>query len=307
MAILRSLADRVADRVDKPLPARLLIGRSASCGFRIDEPHASSEHARITWTGNHWELRDLGSRNGTYLNGTKLEPGIAAKLVVGTRVAFGNPQEVWEVIDDEAPSMLAIEMNSGELMAAKDGLLVLPSEDNPVVSLYQHLVEGWIAEDDDGNIRPIKDQEIVLVDGRSWRVELPFVSDGTPLMQLDMGLESIELQFAVSRDEERVEITIYHRGVELKLEPREHGYVLLTLARARKEDEALSPSDRGWRDRNQLERMLAMDSNALNVAIHRARQQFLAAGVSGAAGIVEVRRKKRRLGLDRFRIVSLPS
>ncbi len=303
MAILRSLVDQVT----KPLPARLLIGRSPSCGFRIDEPHASSEHARITWTGSHWELRDLGSRNGTYLNGTKLEPGVAVKLVIGTKVAFGNPQEAWEVIDDEAPSALAIEMNSGDLRAAKDGLLVLPSDENPAVSFYQHMVDGWVEEDADGNIRPIQDQEIVHVDGRSWRVQLPFISDGTPLMQLDMGLETIEVQFAVSRDEERVEITIYHRGMELKLEPREHGYVLLTLARARQEDEALPPSDRGWRDRNQLERMLAMDSNALNVAIHRARQQFLAAGVNGAAGIVEVRRKRRRLGLGRFRVVPLPS
>ena len=44
---------------------------------------------------------------------------------------------------------------------------------------------------------------------------------------------------------------------------------------------------------------------ALNVAIHRARQQLSRAGVGNAAAIVEVRRKQRRLGTDRFQITKL--
>lgn len=75
----------------------------------------------------------------------------------------------------------------------------------------------------------------------------------------------------------------------IPLESREHGYVLLTLARARRTNAERSVGERGWIDRDELLRMLSIDANALNVAIHRARQQLLAAGIEGAQGIVEVR------------------
>ncbi len=286
------------------MAARLLIGRSPSCGLRLHNPHASGEHATVTWTGLHWEIKDLGSRNGTFVDGSKIEAGRAVKLTEGTRIAFGDPDAAWEVVNDEPPSALALDLESAEMRLAIDGLLALPNEEAPELTYYQNATGDWIEESSE-ETRVVVDQEVVQAGGRSWRIQLPFVSDHTPLLQLDMTLESVHLNFAVSRDEERVEITISHRGVERALDPREHGYVLLTLARARLEDESLAPQERGWRERTQLERMLAMDSNALNVAIHRARQQFLAAGVNGAAGIVEVRRKKRRLGTDRFRITHL--
>ena len=76
-------------------------------------------------------------------------------------------------------------------------------------------------------------------------------------------------------------------------------------ARAREEDRELPPQERGWRDVDRLLRMLKMDQNALNVSIHRARQQLSATGLEGAAGIVETKRGKRRLGTDRFEIVRL--
>ncbi len=300
VAVLRCLGDETLT----PLAARLLIGRSPSCGLRLSNPHASSEHATVTWTGLHWEIKDLGSRNGTFVDGAKIDPGKAVKLAEGSRLAFGDPDAAWVVLNDEPPSALAIDLESGDMKLAVDGLIALPNEDAPELTYYQNATGDWIEESAE-ETRFAVDQEVVQAGGRSWRIQLPFVSDHTPLLQLDMTLEAVSLNFAVSRDEERVEITISHRGVDRTLDPREHGYVLLTLARARLEDESLPPQERGWRERTQLERMLAMDSNALNVAIHRARQQFLAAGVTGAAGIVEVRRKKRRLGTDRFRITAI--
>lgn len=53
--------------------------------------------------------------------------------------------------------------------------------------------------------------------------------------------------------------------------------------------------------------MMAVDTNALNVAIYRARRQFSRAGIEGSGGLVEVRRGQRRFGLapERFEIGSL--
>lgn len=301
MATLKSLQD------DQTLPvtARLLVGRSPSCGLRVSDPHASGEHATVTWTGWHWEIKDLGSRNGTYVDGARLDAGVAVKLNTGSRLAFGDPEVAWEMADDDPPNVMATHLVTNEVREADAGLLVLPDAEAPELSFFQTNTGEWVEEDLEGQRRTVEDQAVVKTSKGAWQIQLPFINEGTPLMQLRLALETISLQFAVSRDEERVEMTILHRGMEIPLEPREHGYVLLTLARARQEDETLPLEQRGWRDRDRLEKMLAVDSNALNVAIHRARQQLSSAGVSGAANIVEVRRKQRRLGTDRFRIVSL--
>ena len=72
-------------------------------------------------------------------------------------------------------------------------------------------------------------------------------------------------------------------------------------------DSDQSLSEQGWLDRDRLLKMLAVDANAMNVAIYRARGQLTAAGVDGAAAVVQVRRGQRRLGLepDRIEIVAL--
>ena len=301
VALLRSHADGRSLSVTP----RLLVGRSPACGLRLIDPHASGEHALLAWTGWHWELKDLGSRNGTYVDGARLDAGVAVKLGAGSRIAFGDPERPWTLEDDEAPRLMAVHMVTGETREADGDLLVLPSEDAPEITVYPDATGGWQQEDDEGQVQAARDQQAVHTTAGSWQLQLPFVNEGTPLMQLRMSLESLSIRFAVSQDEERVEMTLLHRGVEVPLEPREHGYVLLTLARARIGDTHLSPEQRGWRDREELERMLAMDANALNVAIHRARQQLSRAGVSDAAAIVEVRRKQRRLGTDRFQIAKL--
>ncbi len=301
MAILRS----VASGARSTATSRLLVGRSPACGLRLSAPHVSGEHATLTWTGWHWEVRDLGSRNGTFLDGERLAPGTPARVGVGARVAFGDPEVVFELEDDAPPGTLAVHLETGAVRAAEGGLLVLPDDERPEVTVYQDATGDWIEEDADGRARRLEDQARVGTSTGAWLVHLAAVSEGTPLLSVPLALATVSLQFAVRRDEERVEIEVVHRSGRIALEPREHGYVLLTLARARLEDSDLPPEERGWRDRDRLERMLAMDSNALNVAIHRARQQLTAAGVSGSAGIVEVRRKQRRLGTDRFRVVPL--
>ena len=125
------------------------------------------------------------------------------------------------------------------------------------------------------------------------------------MVDVAMTLDTVDLRFAVSRDEERVEITVIVHGIETTLESREHGYLLLTLARARREDVDKPPEERGWRTLPELNKMLRLETNAINVSIHRARQQFASAGMEGAAGIVRVKRGARRLGTDRFDIVTL--
>ena len=49
------------------------LGRSNGADIRIDDPFASSAHARIFPRGDLMYVEDMGSTNGTYLNGRQIE------------------------------------------------------------------------------------------------------------------------------------------------------------------------------------------------------------------------------------------
>lgn len=289
------------------MPARLLVGRASSCGLRLTDRTVSGEHARLSWTGGHWELRDLGSRNGTFLDGERLEPGQGAVVRSGAKLGFGDQESGWQLTDDGAPSALAVRVSDGSLHLAEDGILALPDGANPEATIYADARGLWVCERQDAPPEPVVDGGVVQVAGEAWRLRLPEALEGTATVDAGMRLDAIGLRFAVSRNEEHVEVTIRYRGREIPLEPREHGYVLLTLARERQAMAAEPLAEQGWVDRNRLLKMLAMDANALNVSIYRARGQLGAAGVEGAAGVVEVRRGQRRLGVEpeRLEIVAL--
>lgn len=53
-----------------PLEHRTLtIGRDVDCDIVLDDRQISRLHARVVWRGDHYEIEDLSSKNGTHLNG----------------------------------------------------------------------------------------------------------------------------------------------------------------------------------------------------------------------------------------------
>jgi hypothetical protein len=273
----------------------MVVGRAASCALRLKDRAVSGEHATLAWNGEHWTLRDLGSRNGTFIGEDRLEPGGSRQGQVGMRLGFGSSASGFEVVDAGSPSAVAA-----------DGLLALPSPESPELVVYQDGRGAWVVEQDD-TVREVVDGETIAVGGRVWRLHVPAALEGTATVDAGPSLDTVRIRFAVSRDEEHVELSILHRGKKNTLEAREHGYILLTRARARLEDADQPLAEQGWLDRERLLKMLGMDANAMNVGIYRARGQLSASGLDGAAGVVEVRRGQRRFGMepDRFEITSL--
>jgi DNA-binding winged helix-turn-helix (wHTH) protein len=53
-------------------PGETIIGRDIDADIRIESPKVSRHHARITVEGNRAVLEDLGSTNGTSVNGSRL-------------------------------------------------------------------------------------------------------------------------------------------------------------------------------------------------------------------------------------------
>jgi transcriptional regulator with GAF, ATPase, and Fis domain len=67
----------------------LTLGRNPGCQYSLSDPSVSGRHARIERKENGYFLRDLQSRNGTYLNGVKV---LEAFLAEGDRIQIGKTQ-----------------------------------------------------------------------------------------------------------------------------------------------------------------------------------------------------------------------
>jgi hypothetical protein len=73
-------------RPDSPYPLR--IGRDPASGLRLSHETVSRVHAELIRQGGLWVLRDLGSTNGTSVNGRRV---IGAAVVQdGDQVSFGR-------------------------------------------------------------------------------------------------------------------------------------------------------------------------------------------------------------------------
>lgn len=57
----------------------VVIGRSPSSDIVIDEPYVSSTHARLTLQGPALVLEDLGSTNGTLVNGHPIDQSVTLR------------------------------------------------------------------------------------------------------------------------------------------------------------------------------------------------------------------------------------
>ncbi len=74
--------------LDVPLAPATSIGRHPSNLMPLEDPSVSGEHAEITLERGRWWVRDLGSTNGTFVNGSRIEG--AAPLRSGDLVQFGR-------------------------------------------------------------------------------------------------------------------------------------------------------------------------------------------------------------------------
>lgn len=83
-------------------PARPLhIGRGDSCEIKLTDPISSRFHAVIYFEGEHWQLRDTGSRNGTLVNNQRTDHAV---LIDQTLIQVGGTElQLFEVPGDDGP------------------------------------------------------------------------------------------------------------------------------------------------------------------------------------------------------------
>jgi FHA domain len=66
------------------------LGRANGADVRVDDPFASSAHARIFRRGDFMYVEDMGSTNGTYLNGRQLRT--AERLKIADVIRIGDSE-----------------------------------------------------------------------------------------------------------------------------------------------------------------------------------------------------------------------
>ena len=81
-----------------PAGKEIVVGRSSDLEMVLVEDMVSRKHARIFWETDQVEIEDLGSTNGTFVNGEKIK---RATLKEGDRVLIGT--SILKVIANERP------------------------------------------------------------------------------------------------------------------------------------------------------------------------------------------------------------
>lgn len=287
------------------LGADQVIGREPAAALRLDDDSVSWRHASLRWTGQAWELQDLGSTNGTFLDGRRIAPGARMLLRMGSALRFGETKELWSLADADPPGTSLVDVATGERISVLDDLIAVPKQGEPELFISRQVNGRWVAESAERVWEP-RASELLTVGARQYRFEPGGPVYATTAGQsLQMAPSVIGLELAHSSDEEHVEITIVHGERRIALRPRAHSYLLLILAREREKDQsdpAIAPANQGWVYQDQLLKMLQTNPQQLAVDIYRARKQFSEAGVTDAAQIVERRgtTHELRIGVSRL-------
>ena len=88
MPSLVFLAGPIAGRRYKLHDGEYVIGRRSDCQIFVPDMRVSRQHARLRKDGDAWLLEDLGSNNGTFVNGVRVEA--AASLRADDEILIAN-------------------------------------------------------------------------------------------------------------------------------------------------------------------------------------------------------------------------
>ncbi|MDH3584559.1 MAG: FHA domain-containing protein [Phycisphaerae bacterium] len=179
------------DRREFPLKRDVtVIGRKQDCGLRIPLSSVSREHCQVEKRGDSLFIRDLGSSNGTFYNGDRVQE---VEMKAGDAVVVG-PVHFTVVVDDK-PSK--IEVVKTILPAGADAVMQ-PGEEQAVeaagadeAAVANEDAEVTVADVDDDVVVEVEEAEVDLVgdtDGGEAEVE-PVSAASTGGMDMEVAVD----------------------------------------------------------------------------------------------------------------------
>jgi predicted component of type VI protein secretion system len=73
-----------------PLRGQVTLGAGGENEIVVNDNFVSGRHARLTWDGTRWLITDLGSTNGTFVNGQRCTPHKEHVVPRGATLQMGN-------------------------------------------------------------------------------------------------------------------------------------------------------------------------------------------------------------------------
>lgn len=287
------------------LASSSMIGRSSSCLVRLDDPTVSTRHALLTWRDGIWELQDLHSRNGTYVNGALLPGGERVGLEQGAQLSFGTQERSYVLANASWPSPYAVRLGTpSQFIEFSDGMLALPPT-QPELLILRKDGQWWMERPD--TVEPVRDAQLVSTRAGSYRLRLP--EEVLPTQTADdaaLLLSSLQLQLEQCSDS-TVEARMVRGTQRIELGVRAYHTPMIALARQRLASSGAPELEQGWIDQDELLRRLGYPSNRLHVDIHRCRRQLARAGVVDATRLIERRPHGRqlRLGVSNIEFIDI--
>lgn len=121
----------------EPQDDDVIVGRSSDAGIAVPDRSMSRRHARLYREGDEWLVEDLGSRNGTLLNGRRITE--ATPVGIGTVLRIGSTTvNVTEGAGETPLTSAGIEFDGHTVFRSAAELLKEPQE----ISSGAVMVEG---------------------------------------------------------------------------------------------------------------------------------------------------------------------
>jgi serine/threonine protein kinase len=113
--LLRVSLQGAADAYLLHEPDTVILGRARDCHIRVRDVQVSRQHCQLTWVAGRWRVEDLGSANGTYVNG---QPATFCDLQNGDQIRLGSTR-LWLVATSDAvlPGIQMATAESGPVTA----------------------------------------------------------------------------------------------------------------------------------------------------------------------------------------------
>jgi hypothetical protein len=182
-----------------PLERRtIVIGRSPDCEIVLDDRQVSRLHARISWQGDHYEIEDLSSKNGTHLNGRDitgtqpLHDGDEIQIALRFKLAFVDAGATAPLVFD-SPVEKGLRLETATHQVLIDGKLLEPplspqqyrllelvaqstgvvSRDDIVRAVWPDAVDGAVSEQSiDALVRRLRERLAELDADRQYLVTM---------------------------------------------------------------------------------------------------------------------------------------
>jgi hypothetical protein len=280
------------------LATRTTVGSDALCTVPVPDPRVSTPHALLRYDSrSRWVVRDLGSRNGTWLNGAPITAFVDHPLAAGDKLVFGSAEAgTWTIGSTEPPVAFAVHRKTGACVRGTTDTLVVV--DGDVRWELARLGDLWELQPGDDE-RPAWSGMPLGADN-AWTVYLP--QHGSTVGVRPFSLRTATLAFVEHDTDEGVSFTLEQDGRTLELGDSALWRLLWVLADERAHSPRPDETERGWISISDLEHRTGLDRKSIDIYVGRLKKELTQRKVLDVSGVVEVRNNWRRIGVPAARI-----